>query len=128
SMQMHPTARLDAYDLYLRARDLFRWSGAGDPRENGENALQLLDQAIVRDPQFALAYSLASRFHDELYWFGFDKTRARLAKARAALDTALRLHPELGDAHLALAYHYYYGYRDYERARAELAIALRATP
>jgi TolB-like protein/cytochrome c-type biogenesis protein CcmH/NrfG len=128
SMQVHPTAHLDAYDLYLRARDLFRWSGAGDPRENGEKALRLLDQAIARDPQFALAYSLASRFHGELYWFGFDKTRARLAKAKAALDTALRLHPELGDAHLALGYHYYYGYRDYERARAELAIALRATP
>src|SRR5205085_7594616 len=40
SMQMHPTADLDAYDLYLRARDLFRWSGSGDPRENGEKALQ----------------------------------------------------------------------------------------
>jgi TolB-like protein/Tfp pilus assembly protein PilF len=128
SMQVHPTAHLDAYDLYLRARDLFRWSGAGDPRENGEKALRLLDQAITRDPQFALAYSLASRFHNELYWFGFDKTRARLAKAKTAVDTALRLHPELGDAHLALAYHYYYGYRDYESARAELAIALRATP
>jgi TolB-like protein/Flp pilus assembly protein TadD len=128
SMQVHPTAHLDAYDLYLRARDLFRWSGAGDPRENGEKALQLLDQAINRDPQFALAYSLASRFHNELYWFGFDKTRARLAKAKSAVDTALRLHPELGDAHLALAYHYYYGYRDYGRAHTELAIALRATP
>lgn len=128
SMQVHPTAHLDAYDLYLRARDLFRWSGAGDPHENGEKALRLLDQAIMRDPQFALAYSMASRFHDELYWFGFDRTPARLAKARVAVDTALRLHPELGDAHLALAYHYYYGYRDYERAHAELAIALRATP
>jgi TolB-like protein/Tfp pilus assembly protein PilF len=128
SMQVHPTAHLDAYDLYLRARDLFRWSGAGDPRENGEKALRLLEQAIARDPQFALAYSLASRFHNELYWFGFDKTRARLTKAKAAVDTALRLHPELGDAHLALAYHYYYGYRDYDRAQAELAVALRATP
>jgi TolB-like protein/Flp pilus assembly protein TadD len=128
SMQVHPTAHLDAYDLYLRARDLFRWSGAGDPRENGEKALQLLDQAIGRDPKFALAYSLAARFHDELYFFGFDRTHARLAKARAAVDTALQLHPELGEAHLALAYHYYYGYRDYERALGELAIALRATP
>jgi TolB-like protein/Flp pilus assembly protein TadD len=127
-MQVHPTEHRDAYDLYLRARDLFRWSGAGDPRENAEKALHLLDQAIVRDPQFALAHSLASRFHNELYWFGFDKTHSRLAKARAAVDTALQLHPELGDAHLALAYYYYYGYRDYERARAELAIALRATP
>jgi TolB-like protein/Flp pilus assembly protein TadD len=128
SLQIHPTTHLDAYDLYLRARDLFRWTGAGDPRENGEKALGLLDQAIARDPEFALAYSLASRFHGELYWFGFDKTPGRLDKAKAAVDQALRLRPELGDAHLALAYHYYYGYRDYERARAELAIAARATP
>ena len=127
-MRVHPTEHRDAYDLYLRARDLFRWSGAGDPRESAEQALHLLDQAIARDPQFALAHSLASRFHNELYWFGFDKTHARLAKAKAAAETALRLHPELGDAHLAMAYHYYYGYRDYERARSELAIALRATP
>jgi serine/threonine-protein kinase len=128
SLQVHPTSHLDAYDLYLRARDLFRWSGAGDPRENGEKALDLLDQAIARDPEFALAYSLAARFHDELHWFGFDKTGARLAKAKAAVDRALQLHPDLGDAHLALGYHYYYGYRDYERAKKELAIALRATP
>ena len=98
------------------------------PRESAEKALRLLDQAIARDPQFALAHSLASRFHNELYWFGFDKTHARLTKAKAAVDTALRLHPELGDAHLAMAYYYYYGFRDYERARAELVIALRATP
>jgi TolB-like protein/Flp pilus assembly protein TadD len=128
SLQIHPTAHLDAYDLYLRARDLFRWTGAGDPRENGEKALGLLNQAIARDPEFALAYSLASRFHGELHWFGFDKTPGRLDKAKAAVDQALSLRPELGDAHLALAYHYYYGYRDYERARAELAIAVRATP
>ncbi len=127
-MKVHPTEHRDAYDLYLRARDLFRWSGAGDPRESAEEALHLLDQAIARDPQFALAHSLASRFHNELYWFGFDKTHARLAKAKAAAETALRLHPELGDAHVAMAYHYYYGYRDYERARSELAIALRSTP
>ncbi len=128
SLQVHPTSHLDAYDLYLRARDLFRWSGAGDPRENGEKALALLDQAIARDPDFAPAYSLASRFHSEFYWFGFDRTLERLALARATVNRALRLRPELGEAHLALAYHYYYGYRDYERARRELALAARATP
>ena len=41
---------------------------------------------------------------------------------------ALRLQPDLGDARLALAYYYYYGYRDYELARTELAIAHLATP
>lgn len=127
-LQIHPTADLGAYDLYLRARDLFRWSGAGDPRTNGEKAIALLDQALARDPQFALAHCLASRFHSELYWFGFDKCHDRLTEAKAAAETALSLRPDLGDAHLALAYYYYYGYREYELARTGVAVALRATP
>jgi TolB-like protein/Flp pilus assembly protein TadD len=128
SLQVHPTADMAAYELFLRARDLFRWSGSGDPRENGERALDLLDDAIKRDPQFALAHCLASRVHGELYWFGYDRSRARLTQAKLAADNALRLQPDLGDARLALAYYYYYGYRDYELARTELAIAHLATP
>jgi TolB-like protein/Flp pilus assembly protein TadD len=128
SLQIHPTADMAAYELFLRARDLFRWSGSGDPRENGDRALALLEDAIERDPQFALAYSLASRFHGELYWFGYDRSRERLAKTKLAVDSALRLQPDLGDARLALAYYYYYGYRDYELARTELAIAQQAIP
>ena len=34
SLQVHPTSDLDAYDLFLRARDLFRWSGSGDPHKS----------------------------------------------------------------------------------------------
>ena len=128
SLQVHPTVNLAAYDLYLRARDLFRWSGAGDPRENGEKALQLLEEALERDPAFALAHSLASRFHGELFWFGFDRTRDRLEKAKTEAETALRISPDLGDARLALAYYHYYGSRQYEQARHELILALRATP
>jgi TolB-like protein/Flp pilus assembly protein TadD len=128
SLQIHSTKNLAAYELFLRARDLFRWSGLGDPRENGEKALRFIDQAIARDPQFALAYCLASRLNGELYWFGHDRSRARLTKAKAAADIALRLRPELGDAHLALAFFYYLGYRDYERAGKEIEIAQQATP
>jgi TolB-like protein/Flp pilus assembly protein TadD len=127
-LQKHPTSDLDAYDLFLRARDLFRWSGSGDPRENGERALRLLDEAIERDPNFALAHCLASRFHCELYWFGYDRTRQRLAFAKIAADTALRLRPDSSEARLAHAYYYYYGYRDYELARTEVAIAQEAAP
>jgi TolB-like protein/Flp pilus assembly protein TadD len=127
-LQVHPTSDLDAYDLFLRARDLFRWSGSGDPRENGERALRLLEDAIGRDPNFALAHCLASRFHAELYWFGYDRTRSRLTQAKIEADTALRLQPDSSDVRLALAYYYYYGYRDYELARTELAIAQAAAP
>jgi TolB-like protein/Flp pilus assembly protein TadD len=128
SLQMHPTADMAAYELFLRARDLFRWSGSGDPRENGECALGLLNDALERDPHFALAHCLASRVHGELYWFGYDRSRARLTQAKIAADNALRLQPDLGDARLALAYYYYFGYRDYELARTEVAIAQQATP
>ena len=128
SMQVHPTADLDAYDLYLRARDLFRWSGSGDPRENGEKALDLLEEALSRDPNFALAHALASRFHGELYWFGYDRTSNRLALARTEAETSLKLRPELGDARLALAYYYYFGGRHYDLALRELEFARQATP
>src|SRR3954454_4941393 len=128
SLQVHPTADLEAYENYLRGRDLFRWSGVGDPRENGERALQFLDRAIARDPQFALAWCLASRWHGELYWFGLDRSSERLDKARAAAEEALRLQPALGDAHLALGYYHYFGYRDYAQARRRMEIARQATP
>jgi len=127
-LQVHSTADMAAYELFLRARDLFRWSGSGDPRENGEQALRLLEEALQRDPQFALAHCLVSRVHGELYWFGHDRSRARLAQSKVAADDALRLQPNLGDARLALAYYYYFGYRDYELARTEIAIAQQATP
>ncbi len=128
SLRIHSTADLEAYENYLRARDLFRWSGAGDPRENGEKALRFLERAVKRDPQFALAYCQISRWHTELYWFGYDRKTARVEQGKAAAEMALRLQPDLGDAHLALAYYHYFGFRDYDRARAELEIARRTTP
>jgi len=128
SLKIHSTANLEAYENYLRARDLFRWSGAGDPRENGERALRSLERAIALDPSFALAYTLASRWHGELFWFGFDKSDQRLAQVKANAEAALRLQPNLGDAHLALAYYHYFGFRDYSRAREKLHAAQEATP
>jgi hypothetical protein len=51
-----------------------------------------------------------------------------LALAKSAIDSAFRLKPDSGEAHLALASHLYFGYFDYDRARAELAIAHRTLP
>lgn len=127
-LQKPPTRSLEAYDLYVRARDLFHWSGIGDPQENGEQALPLLERALALDPKFALGHYLTSRIHGELYWFGYDKSPARPAKAKEAAETALRLQPELGEGHLALAFYHYYAARDYEAAIRELTLAQRALP
>jgi TolB-like protein/class 3 adenylate cyclase len=124
-----PTSDLAAYDLYLRAKDLivssFFSARFGD---NLSQAARFLDQAVARDPHFLLAYCDLAAVHDYLYFYGVDHTPARLALATAAVENALRLGPSKGEAHLAKAQHLYQGYLDYDRARAELAIARQTLP
>ena len=129
AIEKAPTTDLVAYDLYLRAEALF--ADTSDPihaREKLPQAAQLLDQAVARDPGFLLAWCLLSRVHGVTYFRGHDHTQARLDLANAAVQTALRLQPDAGEAHLALADYYYNGFRDYERARSELVIAKRTLP
>jgi hypothetical protein len=90
--------------------------------------VDLLNQAIARDGAFVLAYCWLALAHDSLYFQEVDRTSERLALANAAINSAFRLKPDLGEAHLALASHLYYGYFDYDRARAELAITQRTLP
>jgi hypothetical protein len=51
-----------------------------------------------------------------------------LALAKSAIDAAFRLQPDSGEAHLALGWHLYWGYFDYDHARAEVALAARTLP
>src|SRR5205814_1989470 len=124
-----PTTDLVAYDLYVRAEAL-RAATSFNARlkENLLEATRLLDQVIARDPTFFLAYCRLAEVHDLIYFFGSDHTPARLALANTAIQAALRLRPDSGEAHLALAEHLYRGYRDHEHALAELALARRALP
>jgi serine/threonine-protein kinase len=63
-----------------------------------------------------------------IYSEEFDHTPARLALAKSAIDSAFRLRSNSGEAHLALGWHLYWGYSDYDRARAELALAQDSLP
>ena len=129
AIEKPPTADIAAFDLYERAKAL--WADVTDPlhaEEKLPQAAQLLDEAVARDPQFLLAWCLLSRVHGALYWTGHDHTQARLDMANVAVQTALRLQPDAGEAHRALGTYYYYGFRNYERASSELAIARRTLP
>jgi len=129
AIEKAPTTDLSSYDLYERAKRL--WTEVSDPvqaRGNLPRAAHLLDESVARDPHFLQAWCLLSRIHGALFWYGFDRSPARLNLAHAAVQTALRLQPGVGEAHLALAIYYYYGFLDYGRARNELAIARRTLP
>ncbi len=123
-----PTQDLLAYALYVHGKTLVSSVSNAQINEKLVHAVQLLDQAIARDPNFYLAYCQLAAAHDYLYFFGFDHTPVRLALTEAALKSAIRLRPEAGETHLAKANFFYRCYLDYDKARAELALAQRALP
>ena len=129
AIQEPPTTDLIAYDSYLRAKDLINGiQFSTRAKEDLMQAVQLLDQAVARDPLFFLAYGELAGAHDRLYFLGFDHTEARLELSETALQTIRRMQPQSGETHLALAQHLYWAYSDYDRARAELVIARRTLP
>jgi len=124
AIEEKPTTDLVAFELYSRANDIWGFSVGG---EDVLRAIDLLNQAVARDPSFLKAYCLLAAAHDQLYSVG-DHTPGRLAAAEAALKEAFRTRPNAGEAHLARAFHLYNGYLDYDGALAELEIARRSFP
>jgi len=124
-----PTKDLAAYGSYVRAKRLIATVAFNAQiEEKLRSAIKLLEQAVGRDPDFYLAYCQLAAAHDYMYFFGLDHTPARLAAADVALQAVIRLHPDAGETHLARANFFYRCYLDYNRARAELALAQHSLP
>jgi TolB-like protein/Tfp pilus assembly protein PilF len=130
AIEQPPTTDLAAFDLYSRAKSLLvtsSLSATGKP--DVHKAIELLDEAVKRDPSFFDAYCQLAFAHEQLYaTFGSDHTPARLALAEAAVQAATRLRPDAGETHLGRANYFYYGRRDYVGALAELEIARKTLP
>ena len=121
-----PTENAEAYRLYLQGREY--WTRPGYLRPNWEVAQQLYERALVLDPEFALARAALSQVHGAMYWWRYDPSDARAARQREQAEAALRLAPNLAQAHAAMGLSHYWGHREYRRALDEFAIALRGLP
>src|SRR5947199_1036502 len=130
AIKQPPTSDISGFDLYTRAKNLIATLATSSVGRKADRlqAIELLNQAVARDPSFFDAYCLLAWFHDDLYFFGFDHTPARLASAEAAIQAAFRLRPDAGEAHLARAWNLYHGYLDYDSALAECEIARQSLP
>jgi TolB-like protein/Tfp pilus assembly protein PilF len=130
AIEQPPTTDLAAFDLYSRAKSILltaSFSVTADP--DLRKAIELLDEAVKRDPSFFDAYCQLAWAHETLYAVkGSDHTPARLALAEAALQAATGLRPNAAETHLARAQYLYYGPRDYAGALAQLEIARRGLP
>ena len=128
SIQQPPTSDLAAYDLYVRANNLLLTSFSSAAQANLLQAADLLNQAVARDSSFFHAYCQLAHTHGLLYLLGVDHTPERLMLMEQAVQTAVRLRPDAGEANLARAENLYFGYLDYDGALAQLELARRSLP
>jgi serine/threonine protein kinase/TolB-like protein/Tfp pilus assembly protein PilF len=129
AIERPPTTDLAAFDLYTRAKSLFltasfNWTNDRDVHKG----IELLDEAVKRDPSFFDAYCQLAWAHEYFYAWRGDHTAARLALAETALQAATRLRPDAGETHFARAQYLNFGPSDYDGALAELEIARRTLP
>src|SRR5207237_4820716 len=129
AIEKAPTPGLAAFDFYTLAQTLLLSTSFGPTLEqNMRQAVELLDQAVQRDPAFFEAYCQLLYAHALLYSVGFDHTVGRLASTEAALQATARLRPDAGETHLARAQYLYFGPRDYSVVLVELENARRSLP
>src|SRR4029077_21075474 len=128
AIEQQTTTDITAFNLYSHAKNLFLTVFLGT---NGQadllHAVDLLKQAVARDPLFFQAYCQLAFTEINIYGV-LDHSPAHLAEAEAALQSAARLRPDAGETHLARARNLYWGYLDYAGALRELEIARQSLP
>jgi len=113
-----PTENLEAYDLYLRARNFLDFG-------NYIEAIELLDKATKLDKNFAAAFALKSQAHSQ-YAFGVEMGASEHTRpARLAYQRAFEIQPGMAEAHLARGIYLNLIERDYSGALEEFELALR---
>ena len=123
-----PTKDTVAYDLFLRAEHEERLAENSLSPESYEQAAAWYQQAIARDPNFALAMARLVRNRMDRHWFLEQMTDAELAEVHSMAEHAIALAPTLAEAHVALGNYFYHGYRQYEQALTEFERALQLQP
>jgi TolB-like protein/Tfp pilus assembly protein PilF len=124
-VEKKPTANTEAYVVYLRANQIER--NPDTLLQDYKTAEQLYLQAITLDPNFALAHARLASTCAEIFHFD-EPTEGWRTKARAEAQIALRLQPNLAEAHFALGQCIYWMDQDYDRALEQFDIASRLSP
>jgi serine/threonine protein kinase/tetratricopeptide (TPR) repeat protein len=121
-----PTRDLEAYQLYLQGRhELVKFTKEGVSR-----SLAFFEQAVARDPGFALAYAATAHAHTQYGIEGISGVLPAEAFARAqkAVESALALDDDLAEAHGIVGLLRFTRDLDWKGAEAEFRLALRLSP
>ena len=118
------TADPDAYQAYSKGR--FWWNTRTE--EDLKKAIGFFQQAIDKDPNYALAYDGLADCWIPLGWYGFVAPSEAFPRARDAITKALSLDDSLAEAHTSLAFLTAYYDRDWASAEREFRRAIELNP
>ena len=96
-----PTKDTAAYDLFLKGEFQLRAANVSLRPESFDQAIAWYQQAIARDPNFALAMARLAECRLNQHWFVETFTEAELAEVKKTAEHALALAPDLAEAHVA---------------------------
>ena len=120
----HHTENVGAYGLYLKGRHHWnRWTEEGFHR-----AIEYFQQAVEKDPEYALAYAGIADSYVLLGWNSYIRPQEAFPKSKAAAITALQLDPDLAEAHTSLAAASWLQDWHWELAGTEFERSLRISP
>jgi len=119
-----PTENTEAYQLYLQGR--YYWNKR--TAEGLKKAVEYFQQAIEKDPSYALAYAGLGDSYNIMSWYDVLSPRDAFPKAKAAVLKALELDPRLAEAHTSLAYIQSNYDHDWSAAEAEFRRAIELNP
>jgi TolB-like protein len=123
-----PTRNAAAFDVFLQAEEQAQEADASESQATYLAADADYLQAIALDPGFALAYARLALNQLNRHWFATPLTASQLATTKAYADRALALAPNSPEAHLALGFFDYWGFREYAAASTEFKRALALAP
>jgi serine/threonine-protein kinase len=114
----------EAYHAYLRGRH--QWNKR--TRDGFMKAIRHFEEAIDRDPRYALAYTGLSDTWNVLGYYNYEAPRDAYPRAKAASTRALELDPDLAAAHASLGYTRLFYDWDWEGAAASFRRAIALDP
>jgi TolB-like protein/Tfp pilus assembly protein PilF len=128
TMASAPTKDMQAYDLFLKGEFEQRVANSNFRPESFDQAARWYEEAIARDPNFALAIAELAICKLRRHWLTDPFSDAELMEAGRLAKQAVTLAPDLAEAHVAVGLFHYYGFREYEQALTEFQRALELRP